>query len=184
MQQIDLAFRLDETTAQLQQHLRTVRSCSLMLTLLGTVPNNSQPDDTISGDPLDRMIASLCGTKRDTKQPSLAEVVMQESNLYRLRVTKGKQKIREIVLGKTPEQRLQNIVDAAVAAARIERNRSCRPMTERLQPLVDVIGELRTVLPDMISPNFNLADAAELCHKQPATPQRHRPNNSPAAAPA
>ncbi len=184
MQQTDLAYRLDETTAQLQRHLRTVISDSRMITLLGTAPSNSPPDEGMGNDPLDQLIISLCGRKIDTTQPSFAEVVMKQSNDYRSRIAKAKQAIRVLVLGKTPEQRLQNIVDAAVAAARMERSRSCRPMTERLQPLVDVIAELRTALPDMIGQNFNLSDAAELCHKQPATPQQHRQRNRPAATPA
>jgi hypothetical protein len=113
-------------------------------------------------DPLDRMILSLCGNAKAAAQPPLHEVVEREASLYRLRVTQGKQHIRKIVMGSTPELRLQYIVNDAVAVAKDELNLPQKPMTKRLSNLTATIATIRTSFPDLIGHQFNLAEAQQL----------------------
>lgn len=162
-----LAYVVDETTENLQRHLREVASSGTMLRLLenvGSIAKQPQPQASTAGsaDPLDKMILSLCGDKGSQQRQPLHEIIEREASLYRLRVARGKQQLKKIVFGATPETRLQNIVNAAVAVAQAEQHRPQRPMAARLGKLVEAIEAVRTAQPDLISRQFNLADAQSL----------------------
>jgi hypothetical protein len=166
MSQTALAYIVEDTTERLQRHWREISSCGTMLTLLEGAIAPPKLHATITPsrpeDPLDRMILSLCGNAKAAAQPPLHEVVEREASLYRLRVTQGKQHIRKIVMGSTPELRLQYIVNDAVAVAKDELNLPQKPMTKRLSNLTATIATIRTSFPDLIGHQFNLAEAQQL----------------------
>lgn len=169
----ELYFVVGDTTEKLQRHLREITSCGMMLRLLegiSTPTGRTEAAPAAAADPLDKMILSLCGNKPALQGPPLHEVMEREPSLYRMRVARGKQQLRRIVMGATPEQRLQNIVNNAVEIARTEHKLPQRPMTAQLAKLVAAVTDIQSALPDMIGAQFNLEDAQQL-NLQPHAPQ-------------
>ncbi len=160
-----LAYVVDETTENLQRQLREIGSSSTMLKLLESVGNAArlpaEPAQT-HNDPLDKMILSLCGDKGSQLRQPLHEIIEREASLYRLRIVRGKQQLKRIIFGATPETRLQNIVNATVAVAHAEQHLPQQPMTNRLGKLVAAIDAVRTTQPDLIGRQFNLEEARTL----------------------
>lgn len=184
-----LAYVVDETTENLQRHLREIASSGTMLKLLENVASVAQqphnPSTPASApDPLDKMILALCGDKGGQHRQPLHEIIDREASLYRLRVARGKQQLKKIVFGATPETRLQTIVNATVAVAHAEQHLPQRPMTMRLGKLVEAIEAVRTTQPDLIGRQFNLADAQTLlmAPMQPTTPPSARTHQPKACA--
>ncbi|MBP7253635.1 MAG: hypothetical protein KBA75_09150 [Alphaproteobacteria bacterium] len=184
-----LAYVVDETTENLQRHLREVASSGTMLKLLENVASVAKQPLSSSAtlgtpDPLDKMILALCGDKGSQQRQPLHEIVEREASLYRLRVARGKQHLKKIVFGATPETRLQTIVNATVAVAHAEQHLPQRPMTKRLGKLVEAIEAVRTTQPDLIGRQFNLADAQALlvAPSPPAAARHHRAKTCAATA--
>lgn len=158
-----LAYIVVEVTEEAQRCIREVRTCGNMIKLFETILANptdlSVPAAVEMSDPLDRMIESLCGQRGLAGQPGLTEVLGKEANLYRLRIVKSRQRIQKIVYGRTPEERLQTLVDEMAALARTTDIHRDLDHAILLHRLIKTVEDIRTALPDFFGKQFNLEEA-------------------------
>ncbi|MGB4100912.1 MAG: hypothetical protein WBK91_03270 [Alphaproteobacteria bacterium] len=177
-----LAYIVAEVTEEAQRCIREIRTCGNMIKLfesiLSSPANLATPATVEMTDPLDRMIESLCGRSGLAEQPNLTEVLGKETNLYRLRIVKSRQRIQKIVYGRTPEERLQTLLHEMTALARsADMHRGMDHMI-LLHRLIRTVDDIRTTLSDFFGKQFNLDDAVTvrntLCQKLLQNPEAQK----------
>jgi hypothetical protein len=158
-----LAYIIAEVTEEAQRCVREIRTCGNMVKLFETILANPRdlmaPVAVETSDPLDRMIDSLCGHRTQTGQPSLTEVLGKETNLYRLRIVKSRQRIQKIVFGRTPEERLQTLVNTMTEQTRTGGAHRDVDNVILLHRLIRTVEDIYTTLPDFFGKQFNLDEA-------------------------
>ncbi len=156
-----LAYVVAEVIEESRRCVREIRTCGNMIRLFetilegqGTAPMTPEPSD----DPLDRMIESLCGHRSSAGQPSLKEVLDKDITLYRLRIVKSRQKIQKLVFGRTPEDRLQTLLDRVSEHTRTANGANVDNVL-LLHRLIKTVEDMKATLPDLFGKQFRIEDA-------------------------
>ena len=177
-----LAYIIAEVTEEAQRCIREIRTCGNMIKLFEAILSNpaelAAPVAAENSDPLDRMIESLCGHRSQAGQPSLPEVLGKETNLYRLRIVKSRQRIQKLVYGRTPEERLQTLVNDMVLQARTPGAHKDLDNAILLHRLIKTVEDIGTTLPDIFGKQFNLDEAVSarrmLCKRLQQNPETQK----------